>query len=397
MANDILHKKMLTDCNFAGKTVIVRVDFNVPFDEMGQVADDSRIRAALPTIQYLQKQGAKIILMSHLGRPKGKVNPKFSLAPVATPRQEKLNLPVRFAADCVGPETEQLARALQPGEILLLENLRFHPEEETNDPAFAKQLANLADIYVNDAFGSAHRAHASTEGIAHVLPSCAGFLLEKEIKGLAAALANPVRPFIAISGGAKIADKIGVIENLLPIVDKLLIGGGMANTLLAAQGYAMGNSLVEAEKIDWCKALFENPQAGKILLPVDLVAAAAFDEASEHRVVAPDAIPAGWQALDIGPATVALFAEEIHRAKTVVWNGPMGVFEMEPFAAGTLGIAQALAASPAFTIVGGGDSVAAVRKAGVVEQIDHVSTGGGASLEMLEGKTLPGLAAISDK
>ncbi|NOZ28449.1 MAG: phosphoglycerate kinase [Chloroflexi bacterium] len=391
-----MNKKTVRDIDVKGKRVLVRVDFNVPLSD-GKVADDTRIRAALPTIQYLIDQGAKVILMSHLGRPKGQVKPEFSLKPVAEHLSQLLGKPVKMAPDCVGPEVEAMAAELQPGDVLLLENTRFHPEERKNDPAFAQQLAKLGDIYVNDAFGSAHRAHASTEGVAHYLPAVAGFLMEKELNFLGKALEAPERPFIAILGGAKISDKIGVIQNLLGKVDALLIGGGMANTFLQAQGYDMAESLVEEDSLDTAKQLLQEGE-GKIFLPVDLVVADAFDANANHKVVPVDEVPAGWRALDIGPATVAHFSNRLAGAKTVVWNGPMGVFEFPAFAKGTVAIAQALAdLKDAVTIIGGGDSVAAVKQAGLADKITHISTGGGASLEFLEGKTLPGVAALLDK
>ncbi len=391
-----MNKKTVRDIDVKGKRVLVRVDFNVPLAD-GKVTDDTRIRAALPTIQYLIDQGAKVILMSHLGRPKGQVKPEFSLKPVAEHLSHLLGKPVKMAPDCVGPEVEAMAAELQPGDVLLLENTRFHPEERKNDPSFAQQLAKLGDIYVNDAFGSAHRAHASTEGVAHYLPAVAGFLMEKELNFLGKALEAPERPFIAILGGAKISDKIGVIQNLLGKVDALLIGGGMANTFLQAQGYDMAESLVEEDSLDTAKQLLQEGE-GKIFLPVDLVVADAFDASANHKVVPVDEVPAGWRALDIGPATVAHFSNRLAGAKTVVWNGPMGVFEFPAFAKGTVAIAQALAdLKDAVTIIGGGDSVAAVKQAGLADKITHISTGGGASLEFLEGKTLPGVAALLDK
>ncbi|HEY63977.1 MAG TPA: phosphoglycerate kinase [Caldilineae bacterium] len=391
-----MNKKTVRDIDVRGKRVLVRVDFNVPLAD-GKVTDDTRIRAALPTIQYLIDQGAKVILMSHLGRPKGQVKPELSLKPVAEHLSQLLGKPVKMAPDCVGPEVEAMAAELQPGDVLLLENTRFHPEERKNDPAFAQQLAKLGDIYVNDAFGSAHRAHASTEGVAHYLPAVAGFLMEKELNFLGKALEAPERPFIAILGGAKISDKIGVIQNLLGKVDALLIGGGMANTFLQAQGYDMAESLVEEDSLDTAKQLLQEGE-GKIVLPVDLVVADAFDANANRKVVPVDEVPAGWRALDIGPATIAHFTNRLSGAKTVVWNGPMGVFEFPAFAEGTFAIARALAElEDAVTIIGGGDSVAAVKQSGVADKITHISTGGGASLEFLEGKTLPGVAVLQDK
>lgn len=390
-----MNKKTVRDIDVAGKRVLVRVDFNVPL-EKGQVTDDTRIRAAIPTIRYLMDHGARVILMSHLGRPKGGPSDDLRLEPVARRLSELLGKEVRYVRDCIGPEVEAAVQALGEGEVLLLENLRFHPEEEKNDPAFAAQLAKLGDVYVNDAFGAAHRAHASTAGIAQYLPAVAGFLMEKELTFLGKALEAPERPFVTILGGAKISDKIGVIRNLLSRVDRLLIGGGMANTFLKAQGYEMGDSLVEMESLDTARELLQ-AAGDKLRLPVDVVIADRFDNDAERRVVKVDAVPAGWRVLDIGPETVEAFRAELANAKTVVWNGPMGVFEFPNFAAGTFAIAETLASLPATTIVGGGDSVAAVQKAGVAYQITHISTGGGASLEFLEGRTLPGVAVLLDR
>ncbi len=391
-----MNKKTVRDINVSGKRVLVRVDFNVPLDS-GRVTDDTRIRAAIPTIQYLIDKGAKVILASHLGRPKGKVAPEFSLKPVAVRLEQLLGVPVAMASDCVGPEVESAVAHLEPGQVLLLENLRFHPEEEKNDPAFAAQLAKLADVFVNDAFGAAHRAHASTEGVTHFLPAVAGFLMQRELDFLGRAMADPERPFIAILGGAKVSDKIGVISNLLTKVDKLLIGGGMANTFLKAKGLDMADSLVEDQVLDTARSLMA--AAGvRLLLPVDAVVADAFDANANARTVPVAAIPAGWRVLDIGPETVRQYEQALQGAKTVVWNGPMGVFEFPRFAAGTVAVAKALAALPdAVTIIGGGDSVAAVEQAGVADKMTHISTGGGASLEFLEGKELPGVAALLDK
>ncbi|MDD2498810.1 MAG: phosphoglycerate kinase [Desulfitobacteriaceae bacterium] len=394
-----MNKKSVKDVDLHEKRVIVRVDFNVPIDDSGQVTDDTRIKAALPTIKYLREQKAKVILMSHLGRPKGQVNEKYRLAPAARKLSELLGQEIIYAADCVGREPQEKAEKMKTGDVLLLENLRFHAEEEKNDPGFAKSLADLAEIYVNDAFGTAHRAHASTEGVARYLPAVAGFLMENEINALGQVLENPRRPFAAIIGGAKVSDKIDVLKNLMSKVDALIIGGGMANTFLAAQGFSMGKSLVETDKIDLAKSLIvEAKEKGvELLLPEDLVVADAFAADANHRTVMKDEVLADWSALDIGPATVAQFKEKINGAKTIVWNGPMGVFEMEAFASGTKEIARAVAASQAVSIVGGGDSVAAVKKTGVAEKISHISTGGGASLEFLEGKVLPGVAALQDK
>ncbi|MCS7221572.1 MAG: phosphoglycerate kinase [Anaerolineae bacterium] len=391
-----MNKKTVRDVDVRGKRVLVRVDFNVPLQD-GKVTDDTRIRAALPTIQYLLDQGAKVILMSHLGRPKGGPDPQYSLKPAAERLGELLGKPVRMAPDCVGPAVEAMVAELQPGEVLLLENTRFYPGEEKNDLSLAQQLAKLGDLYVNDAFGSAHRAHASTEGVARFLPAVAGFLMEKELAFLGKALESPERPFVAILGGAKISDKIGVINNLLGKVDALLIGGGMANTFLRAQGYDMGESLVEEGSLEEARRLLKEGE-GKLFLPVDLVVADAFAADARHQVVPVDQVPAGWRALDIGPATVAHFSNRLAGAKTVVWNGPMGVFEFPAFAKGTTAIAEVLASlEGATTIIGGGDSVAAIQQAGLADKITHISTGGGASLEFLEGRVLPGVAALLDR
>ncbi|MCL6452150.1 MAG: phosphoglycerate kinase [Alicyclobacillus sp.] len=394
-----MRRQSLADVDWAGKTALVRVDFNVPM-EGDSITDDTRIRAALPTVEYLLGQGAKVILMSHLGRPKGEPNAKYSLRPVADHLQKLLpDRVVRFAEDCVGAGAEAAARALEPGQVLLLENLRFHPEEERNDAGFAQQLAALGDVYVNDAFGTAHRAHASTAGVAAHLPAVAGFLMEKELRVMGDALANPTRPFVAIIGGAKVSDKMGVLKNLLPKVDTLLIGGGMANTFLAAQGYALADSLVEQDTIDLAKGLLEQATRSgcRLLLPVDLVFADRFAPDAPHQVCRLNQLPDHGMALDIGPETAALYGGEIRRAHTVVWNGPMGVFEMPTFAAGTVAVARAVAEVDGVTIVGGGDSVAAVEQAGLADRMTHISTGGGASLEFLEGKRLPGVEALAPK
>ena len=393
-------KKTVKDVDVRSKRVLVRVDYNVPLDANGNVSDDKRITASLPTINYLLEQGARIILCSHLGRPKGEVKKEFSLAPVAKRLKELLpGVNIYFASDCIGEEAERKAAALKDGEILLLENLRFHKEEEKNDPEFAKKLASLAEIYVNDAFGTVHRAHASTAGVAAYLPAVAGFLIGKELSMMGGALENPERPFVAILGGAKVADKIGVITNLLNKCDTLLIGGGMAYTFFKAMGYEIGDSLLDAESIDLAKQLMETAKEKgvKLLLPVDTVVAKAFAADAEHMIVSANAIPAGWQGLDIGEKTRELFAAEIKNAKTVIWNGPMGVFEFPEFAKGTEAVAKACAECGGTTIIGGGDSASAVKKLGYADKMTHISTGGGASLEFLEGKVLPGVAALNDK
>ncbi len=387
-------KKTIRDIDVAGKKVLVRVDFNVPIKD-GVITDDTRIKAALPTIEYLLEKGAAVILMSHLGRPKAKVDLAFTLKPVAERLANLLGKEVIFASDCLGEETKAAANALRSGDVMLLENTRFYAGEEANDPAMAEELASLADIYVNDAFGTAHRAHASTEGVTKFLPGVAGFLMEKEIKYLSQVVEKPERPFIAILGGAKISDKIGVIKNLLTKADKILIGGGMANTFLKAQGYEMGDSLVEADVIETAKSLLAE-SSGKLLLPVDLVLADKFAEDADAKTVPVGDVEAGWRVLDIGPETVKLYNDEIAMAATVIWNGPMGVFEFAPFAKGTFGIAEGIAASNAVSVIGGGDSVAAVQKSGLADKVTHISTGGGASLEMLEGLELPGVAALQN-
>lgn len=388
-------KKTVRDIDLKSKRVLVRVDFNVPMAN-GAVTDDKRIRASLPTIQFALQQGASLILMSHLGRPKGGPDPEFSLRPAAATLSQLIGRPVQMAPDCVGPRVEALSRALQPGEVLMLENTRFHKGEEKNDLELARQLAALADVYVNDAFGSAHRAHSSTEGVAHFLPAVSGFLMEQELEYLGRAALNPERPYVAILGGAKISDKIAVIENLLSKCDRLIIGGGMANTFLAAQGHNLGDSLVETSSLDTARAIVA--KAGdKLILPVDAVIGDRFDAGADSRIVDADEVPAGWRVLDIGPKSVAAFGEALKGARLVVWNGPMGVFEFPKFAEGTFAIARLLAASGATTVIGGGDSASAVKKAGVARQMSHVSTGGGASLEFLEGKVLPGVAALLDK
>ena len=392
-------KKTVEDCDVRGKRVLLRVDFNVPLDkESGAITNDERIRAALPTIRYLLDKDARLIIMSHLGRPKGQVVDSLRLDPVAARLSELLGQPVAKVDDCIGPVAETAVAALQPGEALLLENVRFHPEEEKNNHEFIKQLAALGDIFVNDAFGTAHRAHASTEGIGHFLPAVAGFLMKKEISALARAGKRPVRPYVAIIGGAKISDKILVIEELMKTADQLIIGGGMANTFLAAQGYDMQASLVEADKIETAKALLaKQAESGKtFLLPQDVVVAKSLEDA-QGEVKAVDALDPGDMALDIGPATRAAYVAALADAKTIFWNGPMGVFEKDAFAAGTNALAQGVADSSAYTIIGGGDSVAAVEKAGLGDRIDHISTGGGASLVFLEGRMLPGLAVLEER
>ena len=389
-------KQTVRDLDVQGQKVLLRVDFNVKIKD-GKISEDARVRAALPTISYLLEQGAALIIISHLGRPKGVYEEKYSLKPVAALLSQLLGQPVQFAKDCLGAAAKKQAAALNDGQALMLENLRFHIEEEQNDPVFASKLAKLADIYVNDAFGMAHRAHASTEGVAEYLPAYAGLLMEKELNSLGKALYGPERPLIAVIGGAKVADKIGMIENLLDKVDKLLIGGGMANTFLAAKGYNMQGSPVEEDRLPWVKELLNSPVAAKLVLPTDIVAAQAFEPTAAKLYVEPQALPEGWLALDIGPATRQSFAAQIAQARTIVWNGPVGVFEMEPFAAGTMAVAQAIAESGAFSVVGGGDSIAAVNQAGVAERISFISTGGGAMLKFLEGKKLPGVAVLEDR
>ncbi len=391
-----MNKQTIRDIECKGKRVLMRVDFNVPMQN-GVVTDDKRIRAALPTIQYALDHGASVVLMSHLGRPKGDgFDPEFSLKPAAEVLAKALGKPVKMAPDCVGPEVEAMAKALKPGEVLMLENTRFHKGEEKNDLELAKQMAALGDVFVNDAFGSAHRAHSSTEGVARFLPAVSGFLMEQELEYLGRATENPAHPYVAILGGAKISDKIAVIENLLKRCDQLIIGGGMANTFLAAKGYNMQDSLVEAGAVDTAKAIMASA-GGKLLLPVDAVVGDKFDAEAASQVVDVDKVPAGWRVLDIGPKSLATFGDVLKTAKLVVWNGPVGVFEFPKFAEGTFAIARLLASTGATTVIGGGDSASAVKKAGVAKQMTHVSTGGGASLEFLEGKVLPGVAALMDK
>jgi phosphoglycerate kinase len=391
----MFNKKTIADIDLNGKKVLVRVDYNVPIKE-GKVTDDTRIKAAMPTVKYMLEKGAALILCSHLGRPKEGPDPQFSMKPVADHLSKLLGKPVAFAEDCIGPVAGKAAKALKPGEVLVLENTRFHKEETKNNEEMSRQLASLADIFVNDAFGSAHRAHSSTEGVAHILPAVAGFLMEKEIQYLGGAIANPKRPFVAILGGAKISDKIGVIRNLLTKADSVLIGGGMANTFFKAQGYPVGHSLVEDEALDTARELLQESQ-GKLRLPVDVVIADSMEPDATIKTMSMGPVPDGWRILDIGPETVASFAKVISGAGTVVWNGPMGVFEDARFAKGTFELAKSVADSSATSIIGGGDSVAAVNKAGLADKITHISTGGGASLEMLEGLTLPGVAALLDK
>ena len=391
-----MNKRTIRDIDVKGKRVLVRVDFNVPLSE-GTVTDDTRIQAALPSIQYLLSREATLILCSHLGRPKGKVVDDLRLDPVARRLSELLERPVNKLDECIGPKVEAAVQAAKPGDVILLENTRFHPEEKQNDPAFAAKLAALADLYVNDAFGTAHRAHASTEGVAQYLPAVAGLLMEKELEFLGSALASPERPYVAILGGAKISDKIGVVENLLGQVDALLIGGGMANTFLKADGYDVAESLAEEGSLDTARGLLERA-GNKLVLPVDVTVADRFDADAFSQVVSVSGVPPRWRILDIGPRTLELFQERLAGARTVVWNGPMGVFEFPKFAMGTEAVARMLAALPdAITIIGGGDSAAAVKRTGLAGKMSHISTGGGASLEFLEGKTLPGVAALLDK
>ena len=392
-----LNKKTIEDINVSGKRVLVRCDFNVPLKD-GAITDDKRIRASLPTIQYLIKNKARVILCSHLGRPKGEFKPEFSLAPIAVRLSELLGQEVKMAKDVVGESAKSLAAGLKDGEVMLIENVRFHKEETNNDPAFSKQLASLAEIYVNDAFGSAHRAHSSTTGVAAYLPAVCGYLIQKEITIMGNALANPKRPFVAILGGAKVSDKIGVITNLIDKVDTLIIGGGMAYTFFKANGRSIGNSLLEEDKVEDAKAMLKKAKDKgiKMLIPVDNIIADKFDANANTRI-SNDDIPDGWMGMDIGPETCKLFADAIKGAGTVVWNGPMGVSEMDAFAKGTIAVAQAVADSGAISIIGGGDSAAAVQKLGFADKMTHISTGGGASLEFLEGKELPGIAALNDK
>lgn len=394
-----MDKKSVRDIDVSGKRVLVRVDFNVPLDKSGNVADDTRIRAALPTIRHLMQNHAKVILVSHLGRPKGKYDERYSLKPVARRLETLLGQKVQMVEESVGDPPRNAVQQLQGGEVLMLENVRFYADEQKNEDKFARSLAELAEVFVNDAFGTAHRAHASTEGVARILPGVAGLLMEKEIEMLSKVLSSPERPFVSVIGGAKVSDKIGVIGNLLQKVDTLLIGGGMANTFLRAKGLEMGKSFLEGDKVELALELMNKASVAgiKFLLPVDLVVSRAADPDAERKVVPVETVPPDWMALDIGPESTKVFGEVIREAKTVVWNGPMGVFEMDAFAEGTFKIARAVAESKALTIVGGGDSAAAVKKAGVADQITHISTGGGASLEFLEGKQLPGIAVLQNK
>ncbi|MFD2171927.1 phosphoglycerate kinase [Tumebacillus lipolyticus] len=394
-----MNKKTVRDLDVKGKKVFVRCDFNVPLDGE-QITDDTRIVAALPTVRYLIEAGARVILASHLGRPKGEVNPKYSLNPVAKRLSELLGKQVEKTQDSIGPEVQERVNLLADGDVLLLENVRFHKGEEKNDPELAKQFAALADLYVNDAFGTAHRAHASTAGIADHLPAVAGFLMEKEINFMGKALEDPNRPFTAIIGGAKVSDKITVLENLLHKVDQMIIGGGMANTFLKALGYQLGDSLLEADRVELAAALLAKAESLGVMvfLPEDLVVASEFKADAEHKVVdaETEGVPSGWMALDIGPKTMRTFELVVQRSNTIVWNGPMGVFEMDAFSKGTISVANSVAKCTGTTIVGGGDSVAAVEKSGVADRMSHISTGGGASLEFLEGKALPGVVALLD-
>ena len=394
-----MSKKTVKDIDLRGKKVFVRCDFNVPMDENQNITDNRRIVAALPTIKYLIEQNCKIILSSHLGRPKGEFKPEFSLAPVAKELSKLLGQEVLMAKDVIGESAKTLAANLQEGQVMLLENVRFHREETDNDPEFAKELASMAEVFVNDAFGTAHRAHASTEGVSHYLPSVSGFLIEKELKFLGDALNNPERPFVAILGGAKVSDKIGVIDSLLEKVDTLMIGGGMAYTFFKAQGYEVGNSLCEPDKCDLALSLMNKAKEKgvKFLLPIDTKIGKEFKPDTESKTVAWTEIPEGWEGFDIGEKTIEMFKDELKSAKTVVWNGPLGLFEFDQFAIGTNAIAHALAELDATTIIGGGDSAAAVEKAGLADKMTHISTGGGASLEFLEGKKLPGIECLQDK
>ena len=394
-----MNKKTIEDVNVNGKRVLVRVDFNVPMDNNGKITNENRIVGALPTIKYLIDHNAKVVLCSHMGRPKGEFNMKYSLAPVAARLSELLGQEVKMAKDVIGEDADKVVASLKDGEVALLENLRFHKEEEKNDPDFAKKLASYGDIYVNDAFGTAHRAHASTEGVAHYLPAVAGYLIEKELRIMGGALESPVRPFLAILGGAKVSDKIGVINNLLEKVDVLIIGGGMAYTFQKAMGGHIGNSLCEDDKMNLAKELLAKAayKGKRIVLPVDNEAGNAFSNDCLHITVHSQEIPDGFEGMDIGPVTREIFTNEVRRARTIIWNGPMGVTEFPVFAEGTRAVAQAVADNPGITIIGGGDSAAAIERLGFADKVTHVSTGGGASLEFLEGIELPGVAALNDK
>jgi len=398
-SSDILSKLTIEDLEIRGKRVFIRADFNVPIDENLKITDDRRIRSTLPTINYAIDEGAKVVLASHLGRPKGKPDPRFSLSPVAKRLQRLLDKEVIFAEDCIGQKVENTIAKMKDGDVLVLENLRFYPGEEKNDEEFAKSLAKLADCYVNDAFGAAHRSHASTAGITKFLPSAAGFLLKKEIEYLKGVVINPIRPFVSILGGAKVSGKIGVLENLVDKVDKVIVGGGMAFTFIKAMGYEIGDSLVEAEMLGFANNLREKLIKNNVrfYLPVDCVVAQSMEPGAETKIVTTQEIPKGWRALDIGPASVRLFSEAIQDAKTIIWNGPMGVFEIDAFSRGTYAVAHSVADAYALTIVGGGDTDLAVHRAGVSDSISFISTGGGASLQLLEGKELPGIAALTDK
>ncbi len=400
MASVAINKLTINDLDLKGKRVFIRVDFNVPLDENQQITDDTRIRSALPTINKAIEMGAKVILASHLGRPKGKVDPRYSLKPVAERLQELLDKPVVFAPDCVGSEVEDIVNGLKDGDVLLLENVRFHEEETKNDEEFSRLLAKLADVYINDAFGTAHRAHASTAGITkYVTQSAAGFLMQKELEYLKGSVEKPVKPFVAIIGGAKVSGKIDVLENLAEKVDKVIVGGGMANTFFRAMGYEIGDSLCENEMLDVAKNIMEKMKANNVefILPTDCVIAQNLEPGTATRIVSAKQVPAGWKILDIGPESSQRFEEALGNVKTIVWNGPMGVFETEDFAKGTYELARVIAKSKATSIIGGGDSVSAVKKAGVEKEVSFISTGGGASLELLEGKELPGVAALTDK
>jgi phosphoglycerate kinase len=396
---DVLGKLSIDELNIRGKKLFIRADFNVPFDDNLRITDDSRIRSTLPTINYAIDEGARVILASHLGRPKGKPDPRYSLAPVAKRLQRLLDKDVVFAPDCIGPQVESLVSKMKDGDVILLENLRYHAEEEKNDEEFAGKLASLADYYINDAFGAAHRAHASTVGVAKHIPSAAGFLMKKEIEYLKGVVESPVRPFVAILGGAKVSGKIGVLEHLENKVDKVLVGGGMAFTFIKAMGYEVGDSLVESEMLETAQRIRKKLKAAgiKFYLPVDCVISQTLEPGAETKIVPTMEIPKGWKALDIGPATVKLFSEALENAKTILWNGPMGVFEIDAFSRGTFSIAHSVADAYALTIVGGGDTDLAVHRAGVTNALSFISTGGGASLQLLEGKELPGIAALTNR